>query len=151
MRTSIIITSLLAAIVTAAPAALPIDPSSFISSDIETRQVRASFPYHFLPLNPLLTLPPKQTRTIRVLLAEDTSDTAVQAEVPANGKPVAISGTFRLGDNVKANRAGVVSGSGRCKLFKDKAGKQLVAQIRSGGDDVVFGSVELGGGVIVCQ
>jgi hypothetical protein len=150
MRTSIIITSLLAAIVTAAPAALPIDPSTSISSDIETRQVLNSFP-NSLPTHPSNPPSPQQTQTIRVLLAEDTSDTAVQAEVPANGKPVAISGTFRLGDNVKANRAGVVSGSGRCKLFKDKAGKQLVAQIRSGGDDVVFGSVELGGGVIVCQ
>jgi hypothetical protein len=37
------------------------------------------------------------------------------------------------------------------KIFKDAAGKQLVATIKSGGPDANFGNTNLGKGVIVCQ
>ncbi|KAH7348168.1 hypothetical protein BKA66DRAFT_576185 [Pyrenochaeta sp. MPI-SDFR-AT-0127] len=93
----------------------------------------------------------RQARTIRVQLSQDATDTAVQANVPANGSRVPIKGTFRLGNPVQANRAGVVSGSGSCNIFRDAAAKQRVATIRSGGNDVNFGNTNLDNGVIVCQ
>jgi hypothetical protein len=111
-----------------------------------------SVTFHFilyLPPSPQ-TNTPHQTRTTRVLLADDTIDTAVQAEVPANGRAVAINGLFRLGNNVRATRAGVVGSSGTCQIFKDAGRKQLVATIRGGADDVNFAAVALGNGVIVC-
>jgi hypothetical protein len=37
------------------------------------------------------------------------------------------------------------------KIFKDTAGKQLVATIKAGGADARFNPVNLGNGVIVCQ
>jgi hypothetical protein len=148
MRASIIFTTLFAAFVAAAPA--PIEASA---AEIEVRQVSPlTFlnPHNSLPFSPNANTP-YQTRTTRVLLADDTIDAAVQAEVPANGRAVAINGLFRLGNNVRATRAGVVSSSsGTCQIFKDAGKKQLVATIRGGADDVNFPAVALGNGVIVC-
>ncbi|KAL1602415.1 hypothetical protein SLS60_005831 [Paraconiothyrium brasiliense] len=89
--------------------------------------------------------------TIRVQLSDDATDTAVQANIPANGAKISIAANFgNLGSGVPANRAGVVSGSGSCNIFKDN-GSQKVATIKSGGNDVTFTRVKLQNGVIVCK
>ncbi|KAJ4348786.1 uncharacterized protein N0V89_010164 [Didymosphaeria variabile] len=89
--------------------------------------------------------------TIRVQISDDTTDTAVQANIPANGAKTSIAANFaNLGSGVPANRAFVVSGSGSCGIFKDN-GSQKVATIKSGADDVTFARVKLQNGVIVCK
>lgn len=76
----------------------------------------------------------------------------MQSDIPANGSRVQIRSRFgNLGSGVPANRAGVVSGSGTCRIFADANASQLVATIRSGGGDVRFTRRSLQNGVIVCQ
>jgi hypothetical protein len=87
----------------------------------------------------------------RVVFADDTIDAAVQADVPLNGRAIAIDGLFRLGNNVRTTRAGIVGArSGTCQIFKDAGRRQLVATIRGGAGDVNFPAIALGNGVIVC-
>ncbi|KAH8886311.1 hypothetical protein GQ53DRAFT_769537 [Thozetella sp. PMI_491] len=63
--------------------------------------------------------------TTRVLMANDNTDTAVQADVTANGGKTSIKSNFgNLGSPVQANRANIVSGSGSCKVFKDAGATQ---------------------------
>ena len=88
----------------------------------------------------------------RVTLANDAEDTAVQANIPRNGRPVAIKQKFQaLGDPIIANRANIVSGGGQCTIFKDPNQKQEVAEIFDNGEDVEFNPVNLDNGVIVCM
>lgn len=123
MKVTFIVATLFAAIAAAAPAAEP-------AVEIDARQ----------------------TRQIRVVLADDQTDTAVQSNIPANGSRVQIRARFgNLGNGVPANRAGVVSGSGTCRIFSDANASQLVATIRSGANDVRFTRRSLQNGVIVCQ
>jgi hypothetical protein len=100
MRASIIIASLFAAFAAAAPTAAPntVDIDS-PATEIDSRQVNA------------------QAKSVRVQLSQDATDTAVQANIPANNQRISIKANFRgLGANVNANRALVVgSGSGSCK------------------------------------
>jgi hypothetical protein len=64
---------------------------------------------------------------------------------------VPIKGTFRLGNPVLANRAGIVSGNGNCRIFADAGATRLVASFSSAGDDVRFQLTNLDKGVIICQ
>ncbi|KAH3976779.1 hypothetical protein HBI56_016160 [Parastagonospora nodorum] len=96
----------------------------------------------------------RQATTVRVQLSQDSTDTAVQANIPANGQKISIKANFgNLGANVSANRALVVgsSKSGTCNIFKDAAATQRVATIKAGADDARFTAVNLVNGVIVCQ
>lgn len=109
MRTSIIITSLFAAISFAAPMASPsnFDLDSPNNFEIDSPEIDA-----------------RQAKTVRVQLSQDATDTAVQANIPANNQRISIKANFRgLGANVNANRALVVgSGSGSCKLHPSRSG-----------------------------
>ncbi|KAF2118787.1 hypothetical protein BDV96DRAFT_362362 [Lophiotrema nucula] len=92
--------------------------------------------------------------TIRVLLANDNTDTAVQANINANGGKTSIKANFgNLGNPVQANRGNIVSGSGSCKVFKDAAATQQVGDtLNANGNSVSFGGlVNLNNGVIVCS
>jgi len=77
------------------------------------------------------TLSPRQTRTLRVQLSNDATDTAVQANIPANGMRISIRANFgNLGSPIRANRALVVgSGSGSCGIFSDAQGTRRIATI----------------------
>jgi hypothetical protein len=111
-------------------------------------QHRKSLPSHFT-YSPHLTL--LQAKTVRVQLSNDAVDAAQQAEI-AVGSKVAIQPKFGgLGNPAQANRALVVSSSGTCQIFKDTAGKQLIATIKAGAADAIFGNTKLGKGVIVCK
>ncbi|KAH7089968.1 hypothetical protein FB567DRAFT_619363 [Paraphoma chrysanthemicola] len=126
MRATIIIASLFAAFAAAAP----------IDIDAPTAEIDA-----------------RQARAVRVQLSNDAQDVAVQRNIPANNQRISIRANFAgLGNPLIANRALVVgSASGTCNIFRDAAGRQRVATIRAGGDDVDFGRVDLSNGVIVCQ
>lgn len=137
MKTTLIFTTLFAALVAATPV------------DLDTRQVCLSLPLSF-PCPTTINTP--QTATIRVQLSDDATDTAVQANIPKNGAKISISKNFgNLGSGVPANRALVVSGSGSCDIFKDAGATQKVATIRSGANDANFTRVNLQNGVIVCK
>ncbi|PSN68216.1 hypothetical protein BS50DRAFT_523339 [Corynespora cassiicola Philippines] len=90
--------------------------------------------------------------SIRVQLSDDSVEAAVQSNIPANGSRVNIRTAFgNLGNPVQANRAGIVSGTGSCTIYRDAAATQRVATFRSGGADATFTRTNLNNGVIVCQ
>ncbi|KAF2787992.1 hypothetical protein K505DRAFT_379207 [Melanomma pulvis-pyrius CBS 109.77] len=92
--------------------------------------------------------------SVRVLLANDATDTAVQADIPRNGASVSIRANFgNLGNPVTANRGNIVSGGGSCRVFRDAGATQQVgATLNANGNSVSFGgNVNLNNGVIVCQ
>ncbi|KAF1834597.1 hypothetical protein BDW02DRAFT_549913 [Decorospora gaudefroyi] len=95
----------------------------------------------------------RQTRTLRVQLSRDATETAVQRNIPANGSRVSIRANFAgLGRPVQANRALIVgAGTGRCDIFSDAGATRRVARIVAGGRDVNFGNTNLDSGVIVCR
>ncbi|KAF2464566.1 uncharacterized protein BDR25DRAFT_242107 [Lindgomyces ingoldianus] len=91
-------------------------------------------------------------------MSNDATDTAVQANINANGSKASIKSAFgNLGNPVQANRAFIVSGSGSCKVFSDAAAtKQVGGTLNSNGNNVDLtggkgGVVNLNNGVIVCQ
>ncbi|KAI4958100.1 hypothetical protein J4E86_003696 [Alternaria arbusti] len=99
------------------------------------------------------TLSPRQTRTLRVQLSNDATETGAQREIPANGMRISIRANFgNLGSPIRANRALVVgSGSGSCSIFTDAAATRRIATIVPGGADAEFGNTNLDNGVIICQ
>lgn len=131
MKVTFVVAALFAAIAAAAPVADPVaEPVPELAGEIDARQAR----------------------NIRVVLADDQTDTAVQSNIPANGSRVQIRSRFgSLGSGVPANRAGVVSGTGTCRIFSDANASRLVATIRNGAADVRFTRQSLQNGVIVCQ
>ncbi|KAF2269045.1 hypothetical protein CC78DRAFT_565137 [Lojkania enalia] len=135
MKTAIIFTTLLAAFVAANPV------------KVEQRQTRKlSIPSPSIVAHLL--------GTTRVLLARDDNDTAVQANIPADGSRVSIRNNFgNLGNPVQANRGNIVSGSGSCRVFRDAGATQQVGgTLNSNGNSVSFGGlVNLNNGVIICQ
>lgn len=110
MRTTIIIASLSAAFAAAAPA------------DIDACKVPTTPPSPFANF----TNAPPQATTVRVQLSQDSTDTAVQALIPANGEQISIKDNFgNLGANANANRALVVgsSKSGTCEYCLMRRGE----------------------------
>ena len=94
----------------------------------------------------------RQTRTLRVQLSNDATETGAQREIPANGKyypctsscdtsadslhhflgmRISIRANFgNLGSPIRANRALIVgSGSGSCSIFSDAAATRKIATI----------------------
>ncbi|KAH4040878.1 hypothetical protein HBH70_021440 [Parastagonospora nodorum] len=94
----------------------------------------------------------RQATTVRVQLSQSSTDTAVQANIPANGQKISIKANFgNLGANVNANRALVISKSGTCNIYQDAAATQHVATIKAGADEAFFKGLNLANGVIICQ
>ncbi|KAF2182891.1 hypothetical protein K469DRAFT_690607 [Zopfia rhizophila CBS 207.26] len=96
--------------------------------------------------------------TVRVLIANDATDTAVQANINANGAKTSIKANFgNLGNPVRANRANIVSGSGTCQIFSDaNAQNKVGGTLNANGNNVDLtggkgGTVNLNNGVIVCK
>jgi hypothetical protein len=95
-------------------------PPSLLLSQPQLLQILTldKYPPPYPPTSANFTNTTPQATTVRVQLSQSSTDTAVQADIPANGQKVSIKANFgNLGANVNANGASVVgsSKSGTCE------------------------------------